>query len=71
MRGLDNRDSAQLFMDGERFYYNNIRPHMGLDGKTPAQMAGLSHVPVEDNPWMTFLRVALAEKKRIARRSVQ
>ena len=36
--------------DGQRIYYNNIRPHQGLNGKTPAQgrwtRIGLRHEQV-------------------------
>jgi transposase-like protein len=39
MRGLDDENTAQTMMDGLRVYYNFIRPHMALDGKTPAQQA--------------------------------
>jgi putative transposase len=39
MRGLHNKDSAQLFMDGWLMYYNFFRPHEGLNNKTPAQAA--------------------------------
>jgi len=41
-RGMDNDRSAQIMSDGIRINYNFIRPHMGLDGKTPAQLAGLN-----------------------------
>jgi hypothetical protein len=30
---------------GDQIYYNYIRPHMALDGKTPAKVAGIK---VED-----------------------
>jgi transposase InsO family protein len=39
MRALKN--SATAILDGQRIYYNHIRPHQGLNGKTPAQAAGL------------------------------
>jgi putative transposase len=39
MRGLGNRDTAQLVMDGWEVHYNFFRPHMGLGGQTPAQAA--------------------------------
>lgn len=42
MRGLDNEDSAQTIVDGMRIYYNFIRPHMALNGKTPAEKAGIA-----------------------------
>jgi transposase-like protein len=40
-RGMDNDKSAQTMADGIRINYNFIRPHMGLDGRTPAQAAEL------------------------------
>jgi len=39
MRGLDVEESAQTMMDGLRIYYNFLRPHTALNGKTPAQKA--------------------------------
>jgi transposase-like protein len=41
MRGLDEESKAQTMMDGFRIYYNFIRPHTALKGKTPAQKAKL------------------------------
>ena len=41
MRGMQNNDTASILMDGFRNYYNFLRPHMGIDNKTPANMAGL------------------------------
>lgn len=41
MRGMDSDRTAQILTDGIRINYNFIQPHMGLDGKTPAQVAGL------------------------------
>ena len=45
-RGLDNDDSVQIYADLLRIHHNFIRPHMGLDGKTPASVAGLGNVDV-------------------------
>jgi transposase-like protein len=36
MRGLDDVKTAQTMMDGLRIYYNFIRSHTTLNGKTPA-----------------------------------
>ncbi len=38
-RGLKKEDSAIL--TGLQLYHNYIRPHLGLDGKTPAEAAGI------------------------------
>ena len=37
-------------------YHNYLRPHMGLNGKTPSEMCG---VTIEgDNKWMTLIQNA-------------
>ena len=38
-RGLGNDKSAQNFMELFQIHHNLVRPHMGLDGKTPAEYA--------------------------------
>lgn len=40
-RGLGNDGSAQNFAEMQRMYHNFLRPHMGLDGMTPAEAAGI------------------------------
>jgi transposase-like protein len=67
MRGVNSESTGQIIMDGERFYYNHIRPHISLNNMTPAQVANLPFVPVENNPWLTYLRVALKEKNSMSR----
>jgi len=42
MRGMQNNETAKVLMDGFRNYYNVLRPHMGIDNSTPAEMAGLN-----------------------------
>jgi len=55
-RGLDNGESAQLMADGARIEYNFIRPHMALDGKTPAEACGIK---IEGkNKWITLIQNA-------------
>lgn len=56
MGGVDNIDTAQAIV-------NYIRPHLGLEGMTPAQRAGLDYVDVEDNPWLIYIKKALKEKR--------
>ena len=36
MRGMKNDETAEELMNEFRTYYNFIRPHTSLDGKTPA-----------------------------------
>ena len=38
---MGNDESAQTFSDLLRINYNFVRPHQGLDDKTPAQEAGI------------------------------
>ena len=53
-RGLKKEDSAIL--TGLQLYHNYIRPHLGLDGKTPAEVAGID---IEgDNKILTMIRAA-------------
>jgi putative transposase len=55
MRGLDDIKTAQTMMDGLRIYYNFIRPHIALDGKTPAQKA---KVETDKAEWMALIKKA-------------
>ncbi|MDG6983554.1 MAG: IS1/IS6 family transposase [Nitrososphaerota archaeon] len=45
--------------EGQRIHYNFVKPHQALDGRTPAQFAG---VGVEGNKWLTLLRAALTNQ---------
>lgn len=54
MRGLKREDTPVL--KGYQLYHNYIRPHEGLNGRTPADMAGIK---IEgDNKWMTIIQNA-------------
>ena len=39
MRGFKTEESAQQIIEGFRAYYNFIRKHQSLKGKTPAKLA--------------------------------
>jgi hypothetical protein len=41
LRGLKSIESANEFLDGYLIYYNYIRPHESLEGRTPAEKAKL------------------------------
>lgn len=39
--------------EGQRIYYNFVRPHMALEGKTPAEASGISIKG--KNRWLALL----------------
>jgi transposase-like protein len=47
---------------GQAAYYNLVRPHEALGGKSPAEAAGLS-VPTEGNRWLGLVEQARKAKK--------
>jgi len=55
MRGLDEEKTAQTIMDGLRIYYNFLRPHSALEGKTPAQKANMES---DEAKWLTLIKKA-------------
>jgi hypothetical protein len=59
MRALRTLESATL--DGQRIYYNHIRPHQALNGKTPAQAAGLE-LDLGTNKWESLIKKASREE---------
>lgn len=40
-RGMDQMDKTKAMLDGWFVYYNFLRPHSALKGKTPAEAAGI------------------------------
>jgi len=56
MRGLDDMETAQTMMDGMRIYYNFIRPHTALGGRTPAQKAEIDVDSCRN--WLSLIRKA-------------
>jgi len=54
MRGIKKEDS--MIFDGYQIYHNYVRPHMSLDGKTPAEKCGIK---IEgNNKWITLIQNA-------------
>lgn len=54
IRGLKKADSPLLV--GYQIFHNFLRPHQGLNGKTPAEACGIT---VEgENKWMTLIQNA-------------
>jgi putative transposase len=59
MRGLEKIDTPIL--TGYQIFHNYVRPHDGLNGKTPAQAAGIE--VKGENKWITLIQNA---KKKTA-----
>jgi transposase-like protein len=57
LRSLDSSVSAQEFVAGMQTYYNYIRPHQGIGGLTPAQMANIP-INLMGNRWETMIGLA-------------
>jgi transposase-like protein len=62
MRGLDDVETAQTMIDGLRIYYNFLRPHSALNGKTPAQKAKIESDEAE---WMSLIKKASQHKRSV------
>jgi hypothetical protein len=60
MRGLETKDSPIL--TSYQLFHNYIRPHMALDGKTPAEVAGIKING--ENKWLTLIQNASLKKTR-------
>jgi transposase-like protein len=61
MRHLKKAHSAEKVFKGFRAYYNYVRPHMALEGHTPAEMAA---VPIQPgtNRWLDLIRQASRQR---------
>jgi transposase-like protein len=57
MRHLKRAQSAEKILKGFRVYYNFVRPHMALDGHTPAQEAAIP-IQLGTNRWLDLIRQA-------------
>lgn len=62
MRGFKTEDTAKKFSEGYRTYYNFVRKHQGIDGKTPSEMADLG-LGLNRNRWLSLLRQSLNNQK--------
>ncbi len=61
IRGIKKEDSPTL--KGYQLFHNFIRPHMALDGKTPAEICGIK---VEgQNKWKTIIENASANQSNV------
>jgi hypothetical protein len=51
-------------MDANRLYYNYLRPHQALNGKTPAEKAGINSGLKEGNKWEQLIGKAKKENDK-------
>ena len=56
-RGLGNDESAQTFSELLKINHNFVKPHQGLDGKTPAQAANLD-LNLGDDKYLDLIKQA-------------
>ncbi|MFQ5975749.1 MAG: hypothetical protein ACE5J5_05505 [Candidatus Hydrothermarchaeales archaeon] len=47
-----------LFVDGHRVYYNFVKPHMALNGRTPAEKAELD-LSLGNDKWLDLMTKAI------------
>jgi hypothetical protein len=59
MRGLKVDETP--IVERHRLYYNFIRPHQALDGKTPSEEAGIT-IEGKDK-WLTLMHKAVQYQK--------
>lgn len=59
-RGL--KDEYSPFIRGHQVYYNSIRPHESLFGKTPAEIANVN-LDLGDRKWENLLQMAIKAQK--------
>jgi len=59
-RSLDSSVGAEEFATGMATYYNYIRPHQGINGMTPAQMANIP-INLMGNRWETMIGLAVGK----------
>jgi transposase-like protein len=55
MRGMKSDETAEELMSGLRTYYNFIRPHQSLNGKTLAEKAGID-LQLGENKWYGLMK---------------
>jgi len=61
VRGLKKADTPIL--TGYQIFHNYVRPHEGLDGRTPSQLAGIQ---VEgENKWLTLIQNAATHPMKV------
>lgn len=60
MRGV--KVESTPIVEGHRLYYNFIKPHEALNGKTPSEEAGIT-IEGKDK-WLTLMKTAIWYQKK-------
>ncbi len=63
IQGLQNDDTATEFNNGYNEFYNHIRPLQALNGKTPAQAAGID-LKLGRNRWMGMIQKSTESQRK-------
>jgi hypothetical protein len=61
MRSLKREDTPIL--TGMQIFHNHVRPHMALDGKTPAEACGIE--VKGENKWLTLIQNASSKNRQV------
>jgi len=61
-RGISTNKGADEYVDAMQVYYNYLRPHQGIHGMTPAQMANIP-IDLSGNRWETMIALATMQTK--------
>jgi transposase-like protein len=64
VRSFDSGIGAQEFATGMQVYYNYLRPHQGIGGMIPAQVANIP-IDFDGNRWETMIGLAVESEKKI------
>ncbi len=63
MRGLNDDANAKAMLESNALYYNYLRPHQGIEGKTPAEKAGID-LKLEGNKWQELIKRGACSKSK-------
>jgi len=67
MRGLKDQESTKAVFEGYTVHYNFVRPHQSLDGKTPAQVAGIENL----SNWRSLIEQATQYEAQLYEKATQ
>jgi len=65
MRSMKTLKGANTFSKGFRLYYNFVRPHINLNGKTPAQVSGIK----VNADWIELMKSAIDSNRDLTNKN--